>query len=227
MKKRVRSIHHDFGPVRLYLNDVRSVLNAMEELPNGPEIEIQTAEYTVSSIKELRELALGELEYLKLSCSAPDSPESYGERNVSLVIDSRSARLYGSDNGVVVRGVVSSIKQLVTPLRCKWRWVDEFAYFTTLLASAVGLLILGGMALHVPVLVYVGYGLIGLMVVGVVLRLVTRSQRESIVILAEEHELPSFWQRNRDQILLILISGGVGLVVGIISTLVVQKIASP
>jgi hypothetical protein len=224
MKKKSRSLARRFGPVRIYKNDIEGIVEILEKFHDDgesrePKIDISIGDYELSSIDELsevkekpiREMALEYKLYNPFVC-------------IDLDISEESSRLYCSEDSATYLGVYTEIEKLLLSKRRKWEWISHVTWFLSAIATSAAIFVVYGQINNSPFMSYMGYSFGGLLLIFGLLSFFTRSIRKSEIILVDRYEQTTFWERNRDKLLVGLIIGSISFILGIIGTILVQSI---
>jgi hypothetical protein len=225
MKKKSESLSRELGPVKIYGNDIEGIVGILKKSYDDsddrkPELTITIGNYELSSIEELSEIKKGkqlrEME-IELELSRPYV-------RTQLHIREESVRLYCSNDSAIYLGIFTEIENLLLLRRRKWDWISHVTWFLAASATSATIFVIFGQINNSPFLSYIGYSIIGLFLIFGLLSFFTRSIRKSEIILANRYEQTTFWERNRDKLLVGLIIGLISFVLGIVGTILAQSI---
>jgi hypothetical protein len=132
------------------------------------------------------------------------------------------AYLECSDDTPLSQGIFSKIEHLLLARRRNWQWVETLFLISMGLGAVSSLFIIMGRVYETPALTIVGFAIVTLWLSSLLLYLATFPVRKSEITLAEEDERQTFWMRNRDTIIVAIISSIVSLLFGIIGTIIIQ-----
>jgi len=221
MKKIKETPKLDTGAVKIYLDDIRSIVEFLREMNPDGILEINIGGYQFTNIDELSELKQKEYQILSLSYKV-SSPYT----NFDFWVSKSHTNLsyYCSEDSLVVRGTFANIEKFVLSRRRKWQWVDTFFYPTLGFSIPSVIFILEGVTFQEPILTFFGYALFAVTLFALVLFLFTISHRKSQVILVDKADYSSFWSRNKEKILIASISSAITFLLGVLGTLFAQSL---
>lgn len=223
MKKIQENPELNTGCVKLYLDDIVSVVDSMQEIKSKEEgkLRIIVGGYEFSSVDELSELKQKEHQEIRIKYETSSPYSSF-----SLSVSKKSTHLsyYSSNDSAMFRGVFSNIERIINARRLKWEWVETFLSFTASFGILISIILLQGQVNNNPTMTNIGFGLAIVMLTAFAMFLFTIPVRVSKIILVEKIEHNTFWKRNKDTILISSISGIVSFLLGILGTLFVQSL---
>ena len=212
MRELIKSLCESLPMVKLYLDDLEEILADLSKVSDN--VVVTTGKYELDDLGELSKLRKEELEEIRFVARDP---------YVSLEILPDSGFLYIAEDKGDSRATYERLKQIV--LRGKRR---SLPYRFLLVFPAIGGGIIGMSIIelikHIVTsdireitqsLILLALGCV-VMVIAVVKTPIPRS----IIILKHRMDAPSFLKRNRDKILLILISA----LLSVLATLLIQKL---
>jgi len=207
MRKLRKPIIKELPPVKLYLDDLKSIHDLLQEKVKS--IDITTEAYEVEDIKQLKDLEVKEIHYLSIKCSNP---------YMSIEFRPSSASVYFAEDSTYNRGILSEIEDILNKRK---------SFLRSFLTSSWAELVLGG---------FVGFSFVAMLVMlkneslayfwlflGLVLLSIFFSVHSfrlglwnyCTIALSKRKEENSFWKRNRDQILVATIAAIAGSLVTI------------
>jgi len=211
--KRVKSTYvESLGPVKLFLNDVEEIVSILREV--SATVDIRTDEYSMESVEELKKLDVDCIHELTIQCREP---------YVSLELDRYRIWLYIAEDTPVSRGLFEKVKEVLVRRR---RRLARILRNPSLIWVPLGLLIY-------PIVIGLRLSNWSLLALGLFLLIsiciwgrwawVARFERYSTIVLRRQSEHKSFWERNKDQLLLSVISAIIGGVITYVFTILLRK----
>ena len=197
------------------MDDIRSIVDAAQDIGKDGKLKISIGGYEFSSIEELSQLKQKEHDSIQMSYQT-SSP--YSSFEVSVRNRYSSVSFYpSSENRLIAKGAFASVEKLILSKRRKWQWVDTFFYASTGLLTGVSLLLLQGKVYKDLFATYLGLGIGIIWILGLILFVSTAPLRKSKIVIVDKADHSSFWNRNKDQILITVISSIVTFILGVIS----------
>lgn len=201
----------DTGSVKLYLDDISSIVETIQKTSKDGKIYITVGGYQLSSMDEISKLDKKEYDSIEIECHTFSPYQRFrfwvNKGGVHLTY-------YASDNSLVLKGAFSSIEQIILAHRRKWDWVEPFFYR---FSSIAGALLLPCSILffvtHNLVVMSIDIGGIILYSIIILMYLLTKPVRVSKIVLVSPIPHDTFWKRNKDAILVNAITGVIGLVI--------------
>jgi hypothetical protein len=205
MEKLIGSRCGRLPPVRLFLEDVERIACSFAEV--SEKVELRTAEFSFESVSEFRQLDAERIHELHVQAREP---------HISLDLSPDGAFLFISQDTPESRGVYEKAREVL--LSCKQ---PLGAVTGSVFGSATAGIVLGfglalgiwaltkGSQLLVTIAALALFGGVALFFAG----LRTRFHEYSVIVLAKRSECKSYWRRNKDAIILVVISGVVGSLV--------------
>lgn len=193
MRKRVRYLSEEFEPVTLFLDDVEKIVDAILEV--SPEVELVTENYVLTNVNQLSQLREPYLKELEIRSSNP---------YLVLALRRSSAELRGNEDSPACRGTFEKIRSLVLSRRRVLARL-AFGWFYWLVAGIASLAILLGLVIAF----WKSSWIAGAAVLAGIATYCTwvwwqyhvTVNEHSLIVLCRSSEHQSFWQRNRDSIL--------------------------
>jgi hypothetical protein len=218
MKKVRENPKLNTGCVRLYMDDIVSIVESMQEISEKGELKITVGGYEFPSLEKLVDLKQKEHQEIEIEYKT-DSPYS----RYSLSISKKNSYLsyYSPEDSAIFKGVFLDIERLINSRRLKWGWVETFFYTTASFGTLISILLLQGQVNNEPIITNIGFALGVIMLIAFALFLFTIPVRVSKIILVEKIEHNTFWKRNKD---ISSISSVVSFLLGILGTLFVQSL---
>lgn len=217
MRKRIKPYSKHLRPVRLYLDDVEAIYRTLSEV--AEEVKIQTDEYILDEPKQLSEIKRNHLTNLEIVSSRPF---------ISLTLEPDSCWLYVASDEPTSRGVFEEIKELAESRKARF-WFAYTLPFIALLGLGTGICLSNLISLMIGFTEMSQLG-VALNVVGALLTISwslfafhTSFNKHSIVFLTHRPNVQTFLVRNRDNIVLALISAIFGATLGGLVTFFVSK----
>lgn len=243
--KKTPDLDKDLDGVTLYLDDVRDILDAMKAIsPNG-KLEIQVGDYELSSLDEVTQIREKEVKRLDVGYSAypvdyktpADDSDPLARQSLVLIEKLRVSIdrfVYIHNRGDYTPAVAGAAAEIRRILKSRQRWwrrrqAISGAILGAWITVAVIAMTVGqigksyfGFGDRGDTIIGIGGGMLFLGAIGPAALLTLASQ--SKIILTDRVEASSFWSRNRDALILNLITSVVGLLLGILGTLAVQAL---
>jgi hypothetical protein len=208
-KTRTKHLGEHLPPVKLYLDDIAKIYDALHEA--GERITIETPEYECTEPAELATLGVQQLRGLKIQCADP---------YLTVDITSREVWLYAAADDNVSRGLFEKIKEL---LRRRHRWIARrfsgtFGAVPILVALGIGFFAVPDHWTSRPrdsVPFLAGLGSISLLLVVIALFAWYQVRGTNWVLLTNRNQAaPGFWRRNGDKLIvggiLAIVSAAIG-----------------
>lgn len=203
MKKLAKSISKDLPPVRAYLDDIGDLYGVLKN--NCKRVTLQTNEYELSDFEQLRNIPSEEIHNLKLEAHEP---------YILLELEEYSARIFISTDSTLTRGILSKMEEILG--RC-YRNIARL--FIGLRANFIGPPILGAL-LFTSLKMTEGlllYGLLSAIVILFVCSIIWAYRLSlktySTILLSERRKRKSFFAKNRDPMLVALITAVVTAII--------------
>ncbi len=207
MKKLPLSHREKLNQSKFYLDDIENIVEIFREASG--EVRIETKGYALDSVQELANLGSETINDLKISIQHP---------HVKLELQNFIIELYIGDDSPLSRGIFEKVKAIVNK--------KNKSFISTLRNSAFGVglssafLFLGVIAAFQQSWSLVTLALIAAITCAFWARWAWNEHfgRYSIIMLKKQAEHKSFVERNKDQIILIIVSGLVGAIITYILT---------
>ena len=200
MKKIIGSLSERLPPVRLYLEDLENIVELLNEA--DAHIEIQTQNHSFQDLTDLEKLPVKSLQELKFMTK--------GLLYISLDFEKRRTFLFILKNTGIQRSVFSKLQEFLISRR---RQTFQFGkswdnQFYTINGVAFILLILYFVLCNIFNLDFLFSSIGGIVIYTVILilALVRDFTNKTVIYLKYKSEMPNFWERNNDQIGLLIIS---------------------
>lgn len=209
MKKVAQAYSEYLKPARVYLDDLEEIVGILRETCD--EVIIQAGDCLLDDLNELGQLRKEVLHDLKISGSQPD---------VSVDMRHSQIWLYISEDTPKSRGLFEKIKEIL--VRCK-RPFAGLLQNTFLMGTALAFTFCGiicAIVVKSCFLIVCFAFLFSLSILWNVYGFQERSNRYTIVVLKHRIDNPNFLGRNRDKIILMIISAFLGALVTYFLTLV-------
>lgn len=204
MKKLDQSISQEYLPVKLHLNDLVEMQQILRESTKN--YKLQSSGYIYDSIEELAS-NIGKHELFELEIS---SSEPYARIEFTRMW----AKLYVGSSKLDSAGLFHNLHRILAKSRRRL-WI-MYSYYTVW-----GLNILSFAATYVQSPWRSVFSFSALTMVFWVLFI--RLRRHSTIILVSRDVPVTFWSRNKDEIIIALISAIMGAILGILGTILVDN----
>ena len=215
MEKLKQSISKDLPITLIYLDEVAELWNLLEQNKKEyGEIEVTTKEHKFQNIKEFQELPIEKIHNLKLHLSNP---------YISIDLSSYSTRLYASEDTNEIIGLVTKIEAIL--LKGKRRIVNFISnpYLRIFFGAPFGI-ILGLLSKKdkLYIILTIGFLVLFLIIFSVVTFRLS-SKQHSTIILSYRKNNKTFWNENKNQIILLIIGALVGTILTILGQIIFKK----
>lgn len=216
MKKITKSISGYYAPVKLFIDDLETIVAVMKEVVVDAQIVISTEDYEFASPEELKQLNLKVIRRLSINASSHFMPII----SLTVSLNSRGVYISCSHDNQMLRGALMTLEHLVRARSRKWLWV-RYVHFGASVLSLNGAMVFGiyGLLDNNASNLYASCYLFVALLILIALYVATKPFRESEVVIARRHEYITFSERNRDIIIAVLT-----VALGVIGTLIVQAI---
>jgi hypothetical protein len=215
MEKRKRSLFIDLPLVKLYLDDVYAIIDIFKE-NNCKDIYLQTNEYNVSNFEDLRKVLTMSKHYLKIGCKDP---------YIYLELDRYDARLYAYEDSAINRGILAKIEDII---RRNKRILDNIfnnSWFTGFSCSLIAALMILLVSFSHGLITWIGIALlIFIFIFTLYYNNRVSTKKYSIIIPIEKLVNKSFFVRNRDKLLVAIVSLIIGTLLTLGTTLLIYKL---
>jgi hypothetical protein len=230
MIERTVSITKAIPPVHLYLDDLEDIerLFKQHKFAVGyvvPQLKCDTLEELVEAHKRNRQL-----HELQISCRRDSDGGRYDY--LSVYLDRSAPRIHASNDFSELVGLCEKLTEMLktrSPLFFRWRRVIWLPWAISALFCVFDLT--RRLIFHVRQIPDFALSLILSIAlfntIWLVMALFLQSKRYMVIVLEKYKNNSSFWKRNKDQILLTVISSGLSFLLGIASTLLLQRYTSP
>lgn len=207
MKKLPRSYSEDFNQSIFYLDDIENIVEIFREVSN--DVNIETEGYSFDTVQDLAKLGSDTINKLEIKTSQP---------YIKLEFDNFRISLYIEDDSPLLRGVFEKIKVIVNRRNKSFNRTFRSSTFGSTISNLF--LFLGVVAALIQSWSLVVLALITATVFAFLSRWAwnERFERYSIIVLKKRAENKSFLERNKDQIILIIISALSGAIITYVFT---------
>lgn len=130
MRKINKPLREELPPVKLYLDDLKSICNVLKQ--KAKSIDITTEDYRVEDINQLKNIEIKKLHRLSINCYDP---------YISIDFTPSGATIYFAEDSTYNRGILSEIEDILS---------NRKVFLGRFLASLWGVF-LGGMLVGGPV----------------------------------------------------------------------------
>lgn len=227
-----------YSMLRVYRDDLERIIDIVRE--NCQDVTIRAGRYEVENLDQLTDQHLATLPSFKIDGHM--HTEVNGQRQYGMLrVDLRGgwSDVYVSSEACTpLMGAATQIDQILAPRRP--RWLERLTGIGAATAGAACLLLVSGWAGSQPWRLSLSHPTpdalfwfalsAGSFVLAIAWWLLVghiRFKYPLIIYMTHSHEHTSFWRRQKDAVLLALISGFIGLVVGVISTLLLVALTRP
>jgi len=208
MQKLEKPISKHLPPVKIYLEDVQELYDLLAK--SCKEVKMETDEWVFSDCERLQDLGVEEIHYLELQGEEP---------NILLCFSHREALIHIEEDSTLNRGIFSQLED--TLRRCYRKVARVFAGTNTTLALLIVLVVVTLSSLEAA-RDLVGQALVGILafIFGAIIywlhfRFSTKAY--STVVLSKRRERQNFFVKNKDQILVGIITAVVSVALTILA----------
>jgi hypothetical protein len=210
MKKVPKSLSKNYLPVKLYLDDLENIEDILKATDS---YSLRTDDYQYESVNELvTNVKTDRLRQLDI-----------GTLGVSINLGKISAAVHVSSNAANNAGTFYELDQILSRRTRLGKWSYSFPFMfilipiVALLTSFLFLLHLSlRLNLAISIVLYV------LAAAWMVWIYYVRIARHSLIILVHKGTQKGFFERNKDNLILVIISGLLGAILGVAGTLTVN-----
>jgi len=207
MIKETKVLSKDYKFPHLYLDDLKSIEESLikNSMLKIPTLEISTEEYSCDSIQELASRKITNIKRLKMVSLSPNTHINFSDHDATLVVwsdDVASRGLFAKLDEIILRtergGVILLNKIL---------FFSKLIIFVPFILAPLGVLLDNNFEAHVKIVIVPI--IISLIITVLIIRLFEFYLKHlpvSKIELIERKEELNFFQRNKDQILLILLT---------------------
>lgn len=202
MERRTKSLAENVTPVKLYLDDVDAIVQAMQAAGEG-EVTVTTVDHVLRSVEELERYGEGVLRDVEIQRFNP---------YVSVHLRGAGAWIYTATDEPVSTGVYYKILALVARRRRRVGWLTGSSWAW----------VVGGVLINVGApLIYatdssplIAFGAV-LLILGLVTLIASlvSVSRGAVLVPARKRDAPSFFQRNTDRLIIGITGAVVGAVI--------------
>lgn len=186
-------------PVRLYLDDLERIVDHLQEV--SKDIRITAQGYECDNLTELPLLKKPYLTDVEIRSSDPYIADD---------LKPTSVWLYMSRDDPASRGVFDALRTELHNARRPLTWLIASPFFSGGFAGISVVLLLNWLQYNKLWLTIAGVASVLLAAAWVYVSLQTQLRKFSIIIPKHRSDVPTFWQRNSDKIILALISALIG-----------------
>jgi hypothetical protein len=202
MERRQKSLRVTLKPLFLYYDDLVEIIHCLKEVSS--EISINTEEYSLSDIKEIKEINRKVINSIVISSCKP---------YISVDLDKNSASIYISEDNALQRGVLEKIRQILAKKTRKLAWLANSSFLSGGTTGASFWFLFNAAIQRNFDLAIQGLLVLTLGLFWVVLGFKNQLKNYSMIYIQSKDEAPSFFSRKKDDIFVALISGCIGALV--------------
>lgn len=205
MKKIAQSLGEHFRPVKLYLDDIEKIIETLSQVSS--KVSISTEDYALDDAQQLASLKQEQITYLHISLHEP---------YISLELKPSNIWLFAAEDEPISRGLFEKIKQILLKRERKFARIVHNGSLMGLLIGASLVLLVWGIAVSNILIIFVSIAWLILSVAFTWYGYQDQFKKYSIIIPKYEINAPSFWKRNSDKILLMILSAIFGGLVSLV-----------
>ncbi len=198
MKRISQTLTHWSKPVQLYLDDLQRIVEIFGEM--SADVSISTEEYQFENIEEdLGNLSQQTINNLRIESFAP---------HILLELSPGIIWLYIFNDDAVSRGLFEKVKTVLHTCRRRASFLTNHHWLAAVPGgwAIVWLVATAGIEKEFSISTFF---VLALSLFWGSLGYYARTKQHTIIHLKKRAELPSFWSRNKDSIILIIISSAV------------------
>lgn len=214
MEKKNRPLRLDLPAAVVYLDDIEHLVELFREVCEH--VEIESDEYKFGGLEDLKIMKSSSLRSITLRSTNPW---------ITVEIGPEKIHVYAGDSTPALRGLVACVSD-----HFKGRASFIQRGFLNYLLSSILVVTLIPSALHhgkqpdPSWLILAGLGLVAILGLGWIWWSISGIGRRHVVRLESRAHATSFLVRKKDDLLLALVSGAIGALLGVIGSLVTNKL---
>lgn len=202
MDKKKKSYRVELPPLVVYFDEIEEIIDCLKEL--STEISIETENYSLSDISELKEINKNQINQLEIRSRDP---------YISVDLGKSSASIYISEDNAAERGVLEKIRLLLERRKRKLAWLAHSSFLSGATTGASSWFFLFGAMNRDLTLIMQGILLLALGVFWMVFGHKNQFKQYSIIFTSSKEQTPGFLVRKKDDIIVALISGSIGALI--------------
>jgi len=199
MKKVKYGYIEDFKPVVLYLDDLEKILEILKELSD--KIRISTDEYELDSLDELHKIGQETLNTLIIEVGG--SKGSFPDISLNFRPSDISFHVY--QDTLPIRGVLEKTKEFLNGRKRKLYFLATLFFWFSFgaIGYSICFLLDGPFTFNRAL---IGFAIIFLGLICIWWNHQVTNKKWSVIHLKRRVDLPSFWKRNKDRIIIAIIT---------------------
>lgn len=204
MKKIAQSLRHNLPILKVYREHLEKVFGILS-MDGRRDVNIRHLDCEYDSVDDLCENVNGVIQQLTFRISDP---------YVSVDFSPMEAHIWANEDDIISHGITSEIQCALKP--CYRKIVHSIFSIRVLWALIIASSIIPWFISDLKTSKYVFVFLILLMLLWLTPVYFYRVKSYCTIVLSKSHETPSFWRRNRDQLIVKLIFLIVGVLLGLL-----------
>jgi len=204
MEKISDSISKDLPPLRLHLDELREVYEVLSKYSKEAAT-IETCGYRISNLDELGKLPVEQTNELYINSRNP---------YLQIRLTQTHGKIYVGDGNIESEGLASRIEKILLQGKILYPALPKSNWISFLLGLPCGL----GIILENKILVIVGGIIILVNIIWGLLHFSFVTKRYNTIVFKLRKETPSFWKRNKDELVMLI----VGTIIGVVVTKVID-----
>jgi hypothetical protein len=206
------SVNKDFPPLRLYFDEIRELYEVLSKHCKEP-VTIYTCGYKITDFDDLKKLSEEQTHEMNISCTNP-----YLELRLTKVY----GELYIGDGSLESEGLSSRIENCLLkgkatyPVLFKSNWLS----YVIVLPLLLGFMLDNKILITSGAVAWLSYFLFIIIWGWLHYRFVT--QRYNTIIFKSRKEAPNFLQRNKDELIMLIVGTFIGVVITKIIDLILK-----
>jgi hypothetical protein len=201
MERITRTLSRSFKPVRLYLDDIEEIVTIIKEIDAQPKIQVE--DFRLDNLEEMTSLKKDMLHEMNISSTRP---------YISLEMRPSWIRLYISEDKAESRGIFEKIRTILVSRKRPFTWIihNSFLYSVWCILALYG--VVWGVRLK-SIILTASFAIIFILaIVFTIYGINDQFKRYTIIIPKYKQDSPNFIKRNRDKIIIAIISAIIGAV---------------
>jgi len=208
MKKVNKSVFVVLSVVKLFLNDLEEIDAILKA--NSSSYKLTLDDYELESINEVREIdEKQDFHELKIQVSDP---------YISVEINKNGSHIYLlSEDEIMSIGITEKLKKILKNRRNTWKYFYRYTTYFFVIVSILSLE-LSPVYYENHKIILIGYAFWAFTILWCIVSFIFRNKNNIVFTSKKYHEIDNYFVRNKDQLINSIVSGFIGLLVGITVT---------
>jgi len=203
MKKKKERIYKKLPPSKLYISDVKKIVDILNQLSDR--IKIETEEFELESVDELNDLEDEYLYNFGISCYDPYIKIEMRRHGIDIF----------AEGDLETKGAVTKILEIFSKRKRLTRIFESNWYFVIQIIVPVIVGVLASIFIPKPYSIYVFISLLSIFLVSSLILGYYSVKKYTIIVLKAKKE-DSFWKRNKDLVIISLVCTTAGTLLAMI-----------